>query len=188
MSESPFVLEESDFVERIVSNLASMDGVSGVEWIQQSPSSLFQEVIRIETSEGTVSRLGLSWVEDEEVEEDYDEAFAQYLLQEAFLEQECSCSPQRQTLKELEVCLNTEVLRFRSNLADSALGHEIARLKKEIAEVDQVEHPPLNEMARNAYPHLDTWVNEQEALAPAGVGFREIVFRFAQEWLAGWRP
>ena len=73
--------------------------------------------------------MGLSWVDEEEVEEDYDDAFTQYLLAKAFEELGCSCSDQRNQLKELEVQLETGVLRFRSRLAKSALGQAIADLK-----------------------------------------------------------
>ena len=72
--------EESDFVEEIVSDLESLEGVSGVEWIQQFPYNLYQDLIRIETWQGDVFRLGIGWVADEEIEEGFDEAFTHYLI------------------------------------------------------------------------------------------------------------
>ena len=54
--------------------------------------------------------MGLSWVDDKDVEEDYDDAFTQYLLAKEFEELGCSCSEQRNQLKELEVQLETRVL------------------------------------------------------------------------------
>lgn len=179
--------EESDFVERIVNHLASVEEIIGVEWIQQSPHSLYQDLIRIETWQGAVFRMGLSWVDEEEVEEDYDDAFTQYLLAKAFEELGCSCSEQRNQLKELEIQLETRVLRFRSRLAKSALGQTISDLKQAIAEVDQVEHPPLVGMARDAYQYLDGWISEQDSSEVEQLGHRALISRYAQEWLAGWR-
>ena len=63
--------DESDLVEKIVSDLARVEEIYEVEWIQQSPQSLCQDLVRIETWQGAVFRLGLSWVEDEEVEEEF---------------------------------------------------------------------------------------------------------------------
>lgn len=187
-SHSLHAWEESDFVERIVNHLASVEEIVGVEWIQQSPCSLYQDLIRIETWQGAVFRMGLSWVDDEEVEEDYDDAFTQYLLAKAFKELGCSCSDQRNQLKELEVQLETRVLRFRSRLAKSALGQAIFGLKQAIAEVDQVEHPPLIGMARDAYPYLDRWISEQDSSEIEQWGRRALIYRYVREWLTGWRP
>ena len=184
----PLTWDESDIVEEVVSNLASVEEICGAEWIQQSPYSSCQDLIRIETWQGAVFRLGISWVEDDEAEEDFDDALTHYLLQQAFEEQGCSCSTQRQQLKDLEVQLDTEVLRFRSHLARSSLGEAIAALKQEIAAIDREEHPPLDGMAREAFPYLDQWITELESLESAGLGIREQILRYAQEWRAGWRP
>ena len=134
---------------------------------------------------GAIFRLGLSWVEDEEVEEDFDDAFTHYLLQKSFEELGCSCNTQRQQLEDLEVQLHTEVLQFRSSLAKSAVwGKEaIATLKQEIDEIDQIEHPPLDTMARDAYSYLDQWITEQENSEIEGLGTRALILRYAQEWL-----
>lgn len=180
--------DESDLVEKIVSDLASVEEIYEVEWIQQGPHSLCQDLIRIETWQGAVFRLGLSWMEDDEVEEDFDDAFTHYLLQKSFQELGCSCNIQRQQLKDLEVQLHTEVLRFRSSLAKSPLGNAIAALKQEIDEIDQIEHPPLDTMARDAYSYLDQWITEQENSEIEGLGTRALILRYAQEWRAGWRP
>ena len=184
----PLIWGESDLVEKIVSDLASVEEICEVEWIQQSPYSLCQALIRIETWQGAVFRLGLSWLQDEEVEEDFDDAFTHYLLEKSFEELGCSCSTQRQQLKGLEVQLDAEVLRFRSSLAKSPLGEAIADLKQEIAEIDRIEHPPLDTMVRNAFPYLDQWITEQEGSEIEGLGSRALIFRYAQSWRAGWRP
>jgi len=180
--------DESDLVEKIVSDLANVEEIYEVEWIQQGPHSLCQDLIRSETWRGAVFRLGLSWVEDEEVEEDFDDAFEHYLLQKAFQELGCSCNTQRQQLKDLEVQLRTEVLQFRSSLAKSPLGKAIAALKQEIDEIDRIEHPPLDTMARDACSYLDQWITEQESSEIEGLGTRALILRYAQEWRAGWRP
>ena len=180
--------EESDFVEKIVSGLSSVENIRAVEWIQQSPYSLYQDIIRIETCQGAIFRLGLSWVEDEEVEEDFDGAFRQHILKESFQRLGCSCATQKRQLKDLEAQLDTEVLRFRSSLAESPLGEAIAALKQEIAEIDRIEHPPLDKMAADAYPYLELWIAEQKGSAIEGMGTRALIFQYAQEWRAGWRP
>ena len=182
------VWEESDFVERTVNDLASIEEIAGVEWIQQSPSSLYQDVIRIETWQGTVFRVGLTWVDDEDVEEDYDDAFTQYLLERSFEELGCSCRPQRKQLKDLKARLEAEVLRFRSRLGKSTLGEAIASLKQEIAEIDEIEHPTLDKSAKDAYAHFNYWISQQESSEIDRLGPRVLIFRFAQEWLSGWRP
>ena len=180
--------EESDIVETIVNHLVSMERIVGVEWIQQSPYSLYQDLIRIETWQGAVFRMGLSWVDDEEVEEDYDDAFRHYLLERAFEELGCSCSAQREQLKDLKVRLETEVLRFRARLGKSVLGETVTTLKQEIAEIDKVEHPPLDRMAKDAYPYLDCWISEQDSSEVEQLGYRALIFRYAQKWQDGWRP
>ncbi len=182
------VWEESDFVERTVNDLASIEEIAGVEWIQQSPSSLYQDVIRIETWQGTVFRMGLTWVDDEEVEEDYDDTFTQYLLERSFEELGCSCGAQRKELKDLKARLEAGVLRFRSRLAKSTLGQAIASLTQEIAEIDQVEHPLLDKSAKDAYPHFGYWIAQQEGSEIERLGHRALIFRYAQDWQAGWRP
>ena len=185
---APLAWDESDFVEKIVSDLSSVKNIRAVEWIQQSPYSLYQDIIRIETCQGAIFRLGLAWVEDEEVEEDFDDAFRQYILGKSFEVLGCSCAGLRRQLKDLEAQLDTEVLRFRSGLAQSPLGEAIAALKQEIAEIDQIEHPPLDKIASDAYPYLDLWIAEQEDSAIEGLGTRALIFQYAQEWRAGWRP
>ncbi|MYC35772.1 MAG: hypothetical protein F4X66_02495 [Chloroflexi bacterium] len=180
--------DESDLVEKIVNDLARVEEIYEVEWIQQSPHSSYQDLIRIETWRGAIFRLGLSWVEDEEVEEDFDDAFTHYLLQKSFEELGCSCNTQRQQLEDLEVQLHTEVLQFRSSLAKSPLGEAIATLKQEIDEIDLIEHPPLDTMAKDAYPYLDQWITEQESSEIEGLGSRALILRYAKEWLIGWRP
>ena len=180
--------DESELVEKIVSDLARVEEIYEVEWIQQGPHSLCQDLIRIETWQGAVFRLGLSWVEDEEVEEDFDDAFTHYLLQKSFEELGCSCGTQRQQLKDLEVQLDTEVLQFRSSLTKSPLGEAIAALKQEIDEIDRIEHPPLDTMARDAYLYLDEWIAVQESSEIEGLGSRALILRYVQEWLIGWRP
>ena len=180
--------EESDFVEEIVSDLESLEGVSGVEWIQQSPYSLYQDLIRIETWQGDVFRLGIGWVADEEIEGGFDEAFTHYLMEKSFEEVGCSCRIQRQRLKELEVRLDAEVLRFRSSLAESPLGVEIADLKQTIAEIDRIEHPALDALAKDAFPYLDQWIAEQEDSKTEELENRELIFQYAQAWRACWRP
>ena len=180
--------EESDFVEEIVSDLESLEGVSGVEWIQQFPYNLYQDLIRIETWQGDVFRLGIGWVADEEIEEGFDEAFTHYLMEKSFEEVGCSCRIQRQRLKELEVRLDAEVLRFRSSLAESPLGVEIADLKQTIAEIDRIEHPALDALAKDAFPYLDQWIAEQEDSKTEELENRELIFQYAQAWRACWRP
>ena len=182
------VWEESDFVERIVTVLARVEGIVGVEWIQQSPYSSYQDVIRIETWQGAVFRLGLSWLNDEEVEEDYDDAFTHYLLQRSFEELGCSCGTQKSRLTDLEAQLETEVLRFRSSLAESPLGEAIASLKQTIAEIDREEHPVLDRMARDAHPYLIEWIGQQEDSEIERLEYRALSFRYVKEWIAGWRP
>lgn len=180
--------DESDFVERIVRDLSHAESISTVEWIQQSPNSPFQDIIRIETTLGTVFRLALSWVEEEEVEEDFDEAFRQYHLARSFEVLGCSCAVQEHRLKELEAQFDFEVSRFRSSLALSPLGEAIASLKQTISEIDLKEHPKLDRMARDAYPYLEEWIDQQEKSEIEGIGYRELSFRYAREWMAGWRP
>ena len=188
MSKTLLVLEESDFVEKFVGALANMHELSAVEWMQQSPSSPFQDIIRIETLQGAIFRLGLSWVEDEEVEEDFDEAFTQYLLQRSFQTLGCSCREQESQLEDLEIQLENEVLRFRLRLSESPLGEAIASLKHKITEIDRLEHPALDRMARDAYPYLEEWKSESLSPEIDRLGRRELIFRYAQQWQEGWRP
>lgn len=183
-----FDWDESDFIEKIVHVLSRLEIVSGVEWIQQSPSSPFQDIIRIETGRGVVLRLGLSWVDEEEVEEDFDDAFRQYFLARSFETLGCSCVVQRQELEELEAQLDTEVTRFRSSLAETPLGEAIVSLKRTITEIDREEHPVLDRMARDAYPYLYEWIGQQENSRIEALEYRELSFRYAKEWIAGWRP
>ena len=183
-----FDWDESDFVEKIVQDLSHAENVNAVEWIQQSPSSPYQDIIRIETSRGTVFRLGLSLVDEEEVEDDFDDAFRQYFLGRSFEALGCSCAVQRQQLKELETQLDIEVTRFRSSLAESPLGEAIASLKQAIAEIDREEHPVLDRMARDAYPYLNEWIGQQENSEIEELEYRALSYRYAKEWIAGWRP
>lgn len=185
---APLVLDGSDVVEKIVSDLSRVEDIRAVEWIQQSVYSLYQDIIRIETCQGAILRLGLSWVEDEEVEEDFDDAFRQYFLEKSFEMLECSCAAQRLQLEHLEAQFYTELLRFCSGLTESSLGQKIAVLKREIAEIDRIEHPLLDKMAVGAYPYIDLWIAEQESSVIEGLGTRELIFQYAQEWRAGWRP
>ena len=188
VDHTPLDWDESDLVEKIVSALASLEEIYEVEWIQQSPNSLCQDLIRIESWQGTVFRLGLSWLEDEEAEENFDDGFTHYLLQKSFEELGCSCNTQRQQLKDLEVRLHTEVLQFHSNLTKSPLGEAIAALKQEIGEIDRIEHPALDMMARDAYPYFDQWIAEQESSEIERLGNRALILQYAQEWRAGWLP
>ena len=186
----PHRWDESDFVEEIVSDLASLEGVCGVEWIQQSPHYECQDLVRIETWQGDVFGLGISWVQDEEIDETFDDAFTQYLLGRSFEEVGCSCSMQRQRLKELEIQLDSEVLRFRSSLVQSPTGEAIAHLKRSIAEIDRIEHPGLDAMAREAARYLAQWIEEntEDGMEDKGLGRRDLILQYAQAWCVGWRP
>ena len=188
MNSNPLVIDESDLVEQIVCDMASLEEIFEVEWMQQSPYSRCQDIVRIVTSQGAVFRLGLSWVEEEEVEGDFDDLFKHYLLQKSFQELWCSCDTQRQQLKDLEIQLNAEVLRFRSSLADSPLGEAISALKQEIAAIDRIEHLSLDRMAKDAFSCLEQWIAEQDLPVIEGSGIRALLFRYAQEWRTGWRP
>ena len=109
-------------------------------------------------------------------------------MEKSFEEVGCSCRIQRQRLKELEVRLDAEVLRFRSSLAESPLGVEIADLKQTIAEIDRIEHPALDALAKDAFPYLDQWIAEQEDSKTEELENRELIFQYAQAWRACWRP
>ena len=180
--------DESDFVEKIVCGLSNIENVDAVEWIQQSPNSMYQDLVRIETVQGSIFRLGLSWVEDEEVEEDFDDAFRQYFLAKSFELLGCSCAKRKLQLKGLAAQLDIEVLEFRGSLVKSPLGEAIAALKQEIAEIDLLEHPHLDKMAADAYPYLDQWIADQEDSVVEGMATRALIFQYAQEWRNGWRP
>ena len=173
-----------------MSDLQSLEGVRGVEWIHLSPYHLCQDLVRIETWQGDVFRLGISWMQDGEDEEMFDDSFSEYLLERAFEEDNCSCHVQRQQLEELEVQLEAEVLRFRLSLADSPIGSAIAALKQTIAEIDRIEHPGLDAMAREAARYLAQWIEEntEDGMEDKGLGRRDLIFQYAQAWYVGWRP
>ena len=184
--------DEESLTDKIVSDLGDLNGLNRVEWASQGPSEEFRELIRIETRQGTVIRLGITYVEDEDdIQEAFDESLRNHFVDRAFEELGCSCVPYRHRLEELETKYDTEVQRFRLNLANSGLAREIKDLRKEIAEIDRQEHPALDATAREAARFLSVWLEDQvkdgnqEIL---GLGNRELALLYARAWNTGWRP
>jgi hypothetical protein len=114
-----------------------------------------------------------------------------YILERAFEEAGCSCSPHRLQLKELETQYQAERDRLTSELDSSDLAKEIADLRKAIADIDRREHSSLNAVARQAYPFLPVWMLDQvregnpEVL---GLSDQDITSSYADAWYGGWRP
>ena len=69
--------DESDFVEEIVSDLESLEGVCEVEWIQQNPHCGYQDLIRLKVMYSGRHLMGTRRGN----EETFDDAFTQYLLE-----------------------------------------------------------------------------------------------------------
>lgn len=66
---------DTQLLDEIASNLGSLEGVYSVECIDQGPYSIYQTLIRISTSHGRIFRLGVAFVEDEELVDDFDGSF-----------------------------------------------------------------------------------------------------------------
>lgn len=66
---------DTRLLDEIASNLGSLEGVYSVECIDQGPYSIYQTLIRISTSQGRIFRLGIAFVDDEELVDDFDGSF-----------------------------------------------------------------------------------------------------------------
>ena len=66
---------DARLLDEIASNLGSLEGVYSVECIDQGPYSIYQTLIRISTSHGRIIRIGISFVHNAELQEDFDASF-----------------------------------------------------------------------------------------------------------------
>ena len=66
---------EDQVIEAIVSSLGSLEGANDVKWTYQSVYTIHQWLIRISVGPGKAIRLGVSFVEDEDEAEAFDDSF-----------------------------------------------------------------------------------------------------------------
>ena len=64
-----------ELVRETVSNFESLDGLESVEWVTQSPYAMFHELIRVRTRRGKTIRLEIAYIDDDELEEAFDDCF-----------------------------------------------------------------------------------------------------------------
>ena len=62
-------------LDEIASNLGSLEGMYSVECVDQGPYSIYQTLLRISTSNGRIIRIGISFVHNAELAEDFDASF-----------------------------------------------------------------------------------------------------------------
>lgn len=114
-----------------------------------------------------------------------------YLLERAFEEAGCSCSPYRKQLDELETQYRAESDRLMDGMNSSKLGKEIRILRKTIADIDHKEHSSLDAAARQACPFLAVWLMDQVRDGNPdvlGLSDRDIANSYAEAWYGGWLP
>ena len=99
----------------------------------------------------------------------------------------CSCTPLRGELAVLE----KECTRLEDELYHSEPFVRRGALRKEILEIDQREHGPLDRQSSLAFPFMRVWLFEQ--MTDTGEGFElttpeAAAQAYAEAWLGGWRP
>ena len=114
-----------------------------------------------------------------------------HILERAFEEAGCSCSPFRRQLKELETLYYAEHDRLMYELDNSDLARKRGELRKTIAEIDLREHSSLDVAARQAYPFLPVWMLDQVREGNPdvlGLSDQDIASSYTMAWYGGWRP
>lgn len=66
---------EQALIRETVSNIGSLEGVSSVEWVSQSPKSRTHELIRVTTRSGHVFRISVAYCTDKTAQESFDTEF-----------------------------------------------------------------------------------------------------------------
>ena len=66
---------DTRLLDEIASNLGSLEGVYSVECVDQGPYSIYQTLLRISTSNGRIIRIGISFVHNADLAEDFDASF-----------------------------------------------------------------------------------------------------------------
>ena len=118
-------------------------------------------------------------------------ASAIHILERAFEEVGCSCSPHRRQLQELETQYHTERDRLMNELDNSELAKEMGELRKTLSDIDHIEHHSLDATAWKAYPFLPVWMLDQVREGNPdvlGLSDRDISRSYAEAWYGGWRP
>lgn len=111
-------------------------------------------------------------------------------IEEAFQRLACSCAPQREELVRLEE-ERKKRLDAAAKKINEALGVRIEELRRQIAQIDYVEHPKLDKIAQRASRFFALWMIE--CIATGEVDLLDEASdvratRFAEAWLGGWRP
>ncbi|MDZ4263792.1 MAG: hypothetical protein U1B30_15855 [Pseudomonadota bacterium] len=106
-------------------------------------------------------------------------------LNRAFETQGCSCSPLRERQEELAKRYLAEKEEFEKS---SPVYQEWHRVSREIAAVDQAEHPGLNAVAELAKPFFRVWVCEHLDELTGETTCESLAKQYASAWYAGWRP
>ena len=111
-------------------------------------------------------------------------------IEQAFEKLACSCRPQREELRDLEVERERRLSAAKKDI-DDVLGSRIAQLRGEIAHIDWLEHPQLDAMGRRAAHFFALWIMECVSEGDTELFDEEAevrAARFAEAWLNGWRP
>ena len=114
-----------------------------------------------------------------------------HFLERSFEEVGCTCSAFRQELRELDEQYRAESERQKLELENSELARRIREVRKEIFEIDRVEHRTLDAVAKQAYAFLGVWLLDQVRAGNTNVlelGDNDLGHRYAEAWFAGWRP
>ena len=109
-----------------------------------------------------------------------------FQLNRAFEEGGCSCSPLRKRLNQL----NAECDRAIDQVHESEIFKEREALRQEIRDIDQKEHPGLDQISAIARPFFRVWLFER--LTSAGCVAMEsqenLAAEYVKAWFGGWRP
>jgi hypothetical protein len=110
----------------------------------------------------------------------------QYQVGRAFETAGCSCHPLRQEKEQLD----DECRRLELELHASETFKRRDAVWQEIREIDQKEHPSLDEQARVAGPFFRLWLFErltsEDVLDLSSP--EKLAASYAGAWLGGWRP
>lgn len=125
-------LMETGVIQEMACNLRALEGVEKVHLTEQGGNQAFQSLIRVTTDKGEVLRLAISYVEDEELEEMFDETVSGDLLVQALEEKGCSCRPLRERAKQLEAQFDAECRRLKRELVNTETFAELDHLRRRI--------------------------------------------------------
>ncbi|MEX0800936.1 MAG: hypothetical protein WD379_06965 [Dehalococcoidia bacterium] len=115
---------------------------------------------------------------------------AEWRIHLAFERAGCSCHPQRLQLERLEGERKAKLDAAHEEI-DEEFENQIAKLEREVEEIDRREHPDLDAVGRRATYFYAAWMLERLANGDASFLDQQVEereARFAEAWLAGWRP